>query len=244
LFHGSTIEAALGAGVAELGVDASILLATAIAFTRATEATRQPALSLAAMVTTALALAVGVVGLGYYANPIRTGDAVAGYGIVNTLLVGYGLPALLAIVLAPLARRLGAALMPVPFDLPASMAAIAWLFALVTFDTRWAFQGANLWYLLPTGEAEWYAYSAVWLAFGILLLGYGLWRHAVPPRVASAVFLIASVAKVFLFDMSGLEGVLRAASFIGLGFCLIGIGLTYQKLVFTRPGPTPANAPA
>jgi uncharacterized membrane protein len=241
LFHGPMIEAALGAGVAELGVDASILLAIAIAFTRATEATRQPALSLVAAATTALALAVGVVGLGYYANPIRTGDALAGDGIFNALLVGYGLPAVLAIMLAPLARRLGAALARVPFDLPASIAAIAWLFAFVTIETRWAFQGENLGYLRPTGEAEWYAYSAVWLAFGILLLAYGLWRHITPPRIASSVFVIASVAKVFLFDLSGLEGILRAASFIGLGFCLIGIGLSYQKLVFGGRSTKPAD---
>jgi uncharacterized membrane protein len=219
-------------GVAELGVDASMPLAIAIAFTRATEATRQPALSLGAAATTALALVVGVVGLGFYANPIRTGDTLAGDGIFNVLLVGYGLPAVLAITLAPLARRLGTALAPVPFDLPASIAAIAWLFTFVTIETRWAFQGANLGYLRMTSEVEWYAYSAVWLAFGIVLLTYGLWRRVAPPRVASSVFVIASVAKVFLFDLAGLEGILRAASFIGLGFCLIGIGLTYQKLVF------------
>jgi uncharacterized membrane protein len=114
----------------------------------------------------------------------------------------------------------------------------------VTLETRWAFQGENLSYLRPTGETEWYAYSAVWLAFGILLLAYGLWRRATPPRLASSVFVTASVAKVFLFDLAGLEGILRAASFIGLGLCLIGIGLTYQKLVFTRPGARLASAPA
>jgi uncharacterized membrane protein len=243
-FHGPMIEAGLGAGVAELGVDASIFLAIAIAFTYATEAARQAELSLVAMVTTALALAVGVVGLGYYANPICTGDAIAGNGIFNSLLLGYGLPAFLAIMLAPLARRLGAALAPVPFDVPASVAAIAWLFAFVTLETRWAFQGENLWYLRPTGEGEWYAYSAVWLALGILLLAYGLWRRADPPRLASSAFVTASVAKVFLFDLSGLEGILRAASFIGLGLCLIGIGLTYQKLVFTQQRARPTNVPA
>jgi uncharacterized membrane protein len=36
---------------------------------------------------------------------------------------------------------------------------------------------------------------------------------------------------VFIFDMSELEGVLRALSFIGLGAVLIGIGLFYQRLL-------------
>ena len=57
------------------------------------------------------------------------------------------------------------------------------------------------------------------------------------------MFVIASVAKVFLYDLAGLQGILRAASFIGLGLALIGIGLVYQKLVFARPGGSPP-APA
>ena len=45
------------------------------------------------------------------------------------------------------------------------------------------------------------------------------------------MLIAVAVAKVFLFDMSELEGVLRALSFIGLGVVLIGIGLFYQKLL-------------
>ena len=48
-------------------------------------------------------------------------------------------------------------------------------------------------------------------------------------RIASAVLIAVAVAKVFIFDMSELEGVLRALSFIGLGAVLIGIGLFYQR---------------
>jgi uncharacterized membrane protein len=46
---------------------------------------------------------------------------------------------------------------------------------------------------------------------------------------------------VFLFDLSGLEGLWRALSFISLGLVLIGIGLVYQRLLFARPG---GSAPA
>ncbi len=45
------------------------------------------------------------------------------------------------------------------------------------------------------------------------------------------MIVIVTVAKVFLIDMANLEGVLRALSFIGLGFVLIGIGLFYQKIL-------------
>jgi uncharacterized membrane protein len=53
-----------------------------------------------------------------------------------------------------------------------------------------------------------------------------------------------TVLKVFLIDLAGLEGVLRALSFLGLGAALIGIGLVYQKLVFGRRPDADAKAAA
>jgi uncharacterized membrane protein len=41
--------------------------------------------------------------------------------------------------------------------------------------------------------------------------------------------MIAAVAKVFLFDASGLDGLLRIGSFIALGLSLIGIGWLYSR---------------
>jgi uncharacterized membrane protein len=65
----------------------------------------------------------------------------------------------------------------------------------------------------------------------------GLWALASLARgvhLASGLFVVAAVLKVFLYDLAQLEGILRALSFIGLGAVLIGIGLAYQKLVFHR----------
>ena len=47
-----------------------------------------------------------------------------------------------------------------------------------------------------------------------------------------AAVVTLTIAKVFLIDMSGLEGVYRALSFIGLGLVLVGIGSLYQRLLF------------
>jgi uncharacterized membrane protein len=41
--------------------------------------------------------------------------------------------------------------------------------------------------------------------------------------------MLAAVAKVFLLDASGLEGLLRIATFVALGFSLIGIGWLYSR---------------
>jgi uncharacterized membrane protein len=38
------------------------------------------------------------------------------------------------------------------------------------------------------------------------------------------------ILKAFVIDMSHLEGLLRALSFIGLGICLVGIGWLFQKM--------------
>ena len=67
-----------------------------------------------------------------------------------------------------------------------------------------------------------------------MLLAFGLWRASRELRLASRLFVVAAVLKVFLYDLAQLEGILRALSFIGLGAVLIGIGLAYQKLVFHR----------
>ncbi|MBM3609015.1 MAG: DUF2339 domain-containing protein [Alphaproteobacteria bacterium] len=83
-------------------------------------------------------------------------------------------------------------------------------------------------------DGEWYSYSALMLVFGIALLAYGLWRRSIEVRLASAIFIVAAVLKVFLLDLQGLTGALRALSFIGLGTVLIGIGLVYQKFVFAQ----------
>ncbi|NCQ63311.1 MAG: DUF2339 domain-containing protein, partial [Alphaproteobacteria bacterium] len=40
-----------------------------------------------------------------------------------------------------------------------------------------------------------------------------------------------AVAKVFLVDAAGLDGLLRVASFLALGFSLIGIGWIYSRLL-------------
>lgn len=65
------------------------------------------------------------------------------------------------------------------------------------------------------------------LAVGYLNWGIRFGRHNW--RIASLVLMLVAVARVFLFDASGLEGLLRIASFVALGFALIGIGWLYSR---------------
>ena len=75
-----------------------------------------------------------------------------------------------------------------------------------------------------TTDAEQYAYSAVWLVFGVVLLAVGVALKSQAVRLASAAVVILTVLKVFLVDMGDLTGFYQAISFIGLGAVLMGIG--------------------
>ena len=83
------------------------------------------------------------------------------------------------------------------------VAAILWIFAYVTLETRRFFQGPQLDLDKGFPASELYAYSAVWLTLGLALLVYGVRRGAREARLASAFFVFASTAKVFLVDFSG-----------------------------------------
>lgn len=180
--------------------------------------------------------AISIVGIGLVYNPYFSwlGAPIEGGFFFNVLLLAYGLPGLAALLLG----RMADGIRPRWYVMGARIVAMALIFGYLTLQVRFAFQGKTIGFSRYTSDGEWYAYSAVWLCFGIVLLAYGLWRKSVEIRIASALFIVLSVVKVFLFDLAGLDGILRAASFIGLGAVLIGIGLVYQKYVFTRPAGT------
>lgn len=163
-------------------------------------------------------------------NPVVTGDPVAGGLWFNALLLAYLAPVPL---IGLIARRLDVIgwqdLKPM-----AGILALVLLFAYVTLQTKRYFQGMML---VPESLslAETYAYSAVWLGFALVLFIAGIRLGRQPVRLAGLGVLALVVVKVFLGDMSNLEGLFRIASFVGLGLCLVGIGWLYRHFV-RRPG--------
>jgi len=85
-------------------------------------------------------------------------------------------------------------------------------------------------------DAELYTYSIVWLALGIAMLIAGILAGRRVLRLVSGGIIMLVTVKVFLVDMSSLTGILRALSFIGLGGCLVAVGLFYQKLLGPSKG--------
>jgi uncharacterized membrane protein len=217
-----------GTALTDLAADVSVALALAIGLERVRRRTGSLIHNIAALAIAALALAGIVFGLGVTGNPLVTGESVGG-PFINLILLGYGVPALLAGVLALVARGTR----PPAYSTAAAIAAVVLALAYLTLQVTRFYHGPVL-NVGETSDAEQYTYSAVWLSFGVALLAAGISLRSRPVRFASAAVTILTVLKVFLVDMSNLTGIYQALSFIGLGIVLLGIGWFYQRLLFRR----------
>jgi uncharacterized membrane protein len=163
-------------------------------------------------------------------NPLWTNESTGTIPVFNLLLLAYLFPAagLAAFAWRALGRRPGWYV-----KMLAAVAAILG-FAYVTLSIRRVFHGEFIGAWKGMGAVETYTYSAVWLLLGVALLWAGLRFGSRALRLGSAILVVIAVAKVFLYDMRELEGVLRALSFMGLGGVLIGIGMFYQRMLLVN----------
>ena len=165
-------------------------------------------------------------------NPYFTGELLGKWPVLDLLLVGYLLPGIAYGGLAYYARGRR----PAPYVMALALTGVALVFAWVTLSVRRYWHGESIADWKGFLQPETYTYSVVWLLLGVLLLAVGSKADSKAIRLASAGLVLIAVVKVFLIDMSNLEGILRALSFIGLGAVLIGIGLFYQKILSGKSG--------
>lgn len=217
-------------GLVENGLYAISAMGFSLALARLDLARASPILNFFSLAFGVIAALLTMLALALWTNPFFTQSPVIGGRWLNSLLLGYALPGACATFFADRSR----ATRPLWFVRMMKLAALLLVFLYVTLETRRLFQGLWIGWTKTASPNEQYAYSAVWLALGVALLAYGLLRHSLEARIASAALIVLSAIKVFLFDLAHLVGAQRAFSFIGLGAVLIGIGLVYQKLVF-RP---------
>jgi uncharacterized membrane protein len=222
------------AGLVEYGLYAISTMGFSLVLSRLGLARVSPVLNFFSLAFGVISTLIACLALAFWANPYFDQRPVIGGRWLNSLLLGYAVPGLSAAVLANLCRSTR----PSWFLRMLRLVALLLVFLYVTLETRRHFQGLWIGWSQAASPSEHYAYSAVWLALGVALLAYGLVRHSLEARVASAAVIVLAVLKVFFFDLAYLVGAQRAFSFIGLGAVLIGIGLVYQKLVF-RPRKTP-----
>jgi uncharacterized membrane protein len=148
-------------------------------------------------------------------NPLWTREYVGELPLLNGLLLIYALPMLWSYLH-------GAKLM--------RAAAYVLGFICLTMSVRQLFHGGHLnWPALTSAEI--YSYSAAWLAAGIALMLWGIYKKTRVIQQAAFVTILITVGKVFLIDTSALDGLYRVFSFLGLGLALLGLSWTYVRFI-------------
>ncbi len=235
--HGPYLSSEVPITLAESGIYASLAFILAIAVMIGGSVRWQGrSVPVDPLIATLSACAV-FAGVALIASPAMTGQPLAGVLILDNALIGYLLPATFAFAAAAWARaHLGRPLVARAYGIAAILGALAY----VVTEVRRAFVGPDL-FSANVGAGELYAYSAAILLYGVALLALGFRARSRDLRLASLGIVTIAICKAFLVDMSGLEGLLRALSFIGLGGSLVAIGLAYQRVL--RRG-TEVTAPA
>jgi uncharacterized membrane protein len=221
------------AGLTEVALQVCTALAMAIGLERLRIRTGSIVHNVSAVLLTAYAGLVILFGLmlpgllGFWPADV---DGV----FINQILLGYAMPAVLALLLSyAVAGRRAAA-----YANTIAAAALVLALMYIALEVRRLYHGPVL-TLGITGGAEQYTYSIAWLVFGVALLGIGITVNSQRARLASAVVIALTILKAFLIDMSTLTGIYRALSFMCLGLVLVAIGWLYQRILFRRQAPTP-----
>ncbi|QDW37131.1 DUF2339 domain-containing protein [Bradyrhizobium sp. KBS0725] len=216
------------AGLTEVALQVCVALAMAIGLERLRLRTGSVVHNAGAILLTAFAGLATVGGLLVLEQPWLWNINVGG-SFINLLLLGYALPALLALLLsyAVAGHR------PAAYVNTLAAGALILALAYVTFEIRRLYHGPHM-DVGPTTGIEQYTYSIAWLAFGVVLLGIGILANSQRARLASAAVIALTILKAFLIDMSTLTGVYRALSFMCLGLVLVAIGWLYQRILFRR----------
>ena len=214
-----------GLHVASLAVLASVTMRIATRLQR-------PVLSWGWRVQGALALGGGVLLL--VANPAVTGDPVGQWRVLDWLLPAYLVPGALAVA----ALRHEATAMPAWLRPMLACYALLAGFAWISLEIRHLFHPDTMRLdMTPVADAELWAWSGAWLAYGAAVMAGGIWTRSKALRLAALAFIALTAAKVFLVDMAGLVGLWRVLSFLGLGLSLIALGAVYRRFVVGTNAP-------
>ena len=74
-----------------------------------------------------------------------------------------------------------------------------------------------------------FSYSALWMAYGAMLMIIGFLRRSAFVRWQALILIAITIVKVFVYDVSQLDRAYRIVSFIVLGALLLAISFVYQR---------------
>ena len=170
-----------------------------------------------------------------------------GLVVFNWLLYTYGLPAACFLIGARGLQAVEAShRSPWEEKLPVGGARFAWyqlaylvgllsVFVLINLEIADAFSsGRYVEFSWEHSYARDLTVSLSWGLYALLLLSIGMWQRSRALRFVSLGFMLLTIGKVFLYDLSNIRGIYRPLSFLGLALSLIVVSLLYQRFVFRR----------
>ncbi|MDN0122331.1 DUF2339 domain-containing protein [Yersinia aleksiciae] len=184
---------------------------------------------LAAKVSAILMLIMTLVCLVAF-NPLWSAQNVGGLPLLNMVSVAYAIPIVFMMVALRYWPEHWIDIRLKPYVIGA-IALLGMVF--ITLTVRQLWHGDRL----DSGivySGEQYCYSLAWMLTAIGMMYSAIRWPNYKVRRASLGLLALTIVKLFLWDMSGLEGLYRSVSFLGLGLCLVAIGWFYQKFVVMK----------
>lgn len=158
-------------------------------------------------------------------NPLVSGgELIVGPLVVDSLLVAFGFPAVLFAILAWRLRNLEK---PLRYAFGTFAAAFSAYY--VAMEIRRVWQGDNL-HVPGVMAGELYSNTVAILLVSIVVLLVAFNRRSTFFRRVAIFGIGLTIAKVFLIDMSGLDGLYRVASFLGLGLSMAGLAWLYRQM--------------
>lgn len=154
-------------------------------------------------------------------NPLWDWGSIGHTPVFNLLLLAYGVPVVMAGVCLYFYDKKYQ-------KYSAAMSGLT-LFAFVNMEIRHLWQ-RDMNVQLPVSDGELYTYSIAWLFMAIVTILTSAKMNLPKVNKVGMALLLVVIAKIFLIDMSDLEGLLRVASFMGLGLSLLGLAFLYQKI--------------
>ena len=154
-------------------------------------------------------------------DPLWTAQTVGAWPIANLVTAAYGTGLLLLAAAARVPLASGVARLR-------HWAVMATIILFAASTLRQLAHGTVL-HGAAVGDAENIGWSLLGIGLAIGFLRHGIAMADRDWRIASLLLMLAAVAKVFLADAAGLDGLFRIAAFAGLGFSLIGIGWLYSR---------------
>ncbi|THB78057.1 MAG: DUF2339 domain-containing protein [Desulfobulbaceae bacterium] len=156
-------------------------------------------------------------------NPLWNNDTLIGSTpIANLLLLSYGAPVVMALLFYLFYDK--------RYKFFVAIISALSFFIFLNLEIRHLWHG-GLNYYTPVLDGELYTYSVVWMVIAVIALLAGALSQSRALYNSGMGLLLVVIAKIFLIDMSDLTGLLRVASFMGLGLALLGVAYLYQRIL-------------